>query len=31
MQLVEGFTRQLRGSLRVEREPVYRVQVEFPR
>lgn len=31
MQLVEGFTRQLRGSLQIERGPVYRVRIEFPR
>jgi PAS domain S-box-containing protein len=30
MQLVEGFARQLGGTLRIERTPRYRVQVDFP-
>jgi PAS domain S-box-containing protein len=29
MQLVEGFVRQLRGTLRVEREPCWRAVVDF--
>lgn len=30
MQLVEGFARQLRGTLRIERAPGWRVAVDFP-